>query len=79
MTTKQFEVQFKSTTYRQVVVDATTSDEAEDKAWEELQLDTEIPAAWVEDAEVHTVIAEDDSKAEETWGLNSKGKFKNDN
>jgi hypothetical protein len=66
---KQFEVEFKSTTYRQVVVDATTYDEAEEKAWEELQHDTEIPATWVESAEVHTVIAEDHPKAKETWGL----------
>ncbi len=76
---KQFEVEFKSTTYRQFVVEAKTYDEAEEKAWEELQLDTEIPAAWVESAEVHTVIAEDHHKAIETWGLNSEGKFKNDN
>lgn len=79
MTTKQYEVEFKSTTYRQIVVDAKNKAEAEEKAWEELELDTEIPSVWVESAEVHTVIAEDGSKAKETWGLNSNGKLKNDN
>ena len=79
MTTKQYEVEFKSTTYRQFVVDAKNKAEAEEKAWEELELDTEIPSAWVEDAKVHTIIAEDHPEVGETWGLNSKGKFKNDN
>jgi hypothetical protein len=79
MTTKQYEVEFKSTTYRQFVVDAKNRAEAEEKAWEELELDTEIPSAWVEDAKVHTIIGSNDPEAQDTWGLNSKGKLKNDN
>ena len=73
---KTYEIEFKATTYRQVVVDAKNRDEAEEKAWEELQHDTEITAAWVESAEVHTIIAEDDSEANQTW-MSATGKLKN--
>jgi hypothetical protein len=57
---KTYEVEFKATTYRQIVVDAKNCDEAEEKAWEELQLDTEVSASWVESAEVHTLVEEDE-------------------
>ena len=70
---KTYEVEFKSTTSRQYCVDAKNKAEAEEKAWEELQHDTEITAAWVESAEVHTLIAEDDSEANQTW-MNANGK-----
>tara|TARA_B110001454_G_scaffold204584_1_gene213450 strand:- start:261 stop:476 length:216 start_codon:yes stop_codon:yes gene_type:complete len=69
---KTYEVEFKATTYRQVVVDAKNRDEAEEKAWEELQLDTEASASWVESAEVSQVL---DTATENTW-MNANGKLK---
>ena len=52
---KTYEVEFKSTTYRQFVVDAKNRAEAEEKAWEELELDTEVPAVWIENAKVDSI------------------------
>lgn len=72
---KKYEVAFESKTYRQIVVTAKTRAEAEEKAWEELEEDTEVSSAWLDGAEVHTVIAEDTILASKTWGLNSKGQL----
>jgi len=72
---KKYEVEFESKTYRQIVVTAKTRAEAEEKAWEELEEDTEVSSAWLDGAEVHTVIAENSRLAPETWGLNSKGQL----
>ena len=52
---KTYEVEFKSTTYRSYIVDAPNKKFAEEKAVEELQMDTEVPAVWVENAEVDSI------------------------
>jgi len=51
----QYEVEFKSTTYRTYTVDAWNRKFAEEKAVEELQMDTDVSRAWVENAEVKWV------------------------
>ena len=52
---KTYEVEFKSTTYRSYIVEAPNKKFAEEKATEELQMDDEVPAVWVENAEVDSV------------------------
>ena len=52
---KTYEVEFKSTTYRSYIVDAPNKKFAEEKAVEELQMDAEVPAVWVENAEVDSI------------------------
>jgi len=56
MKTKTYEVEFKSTTSRQYRVDAKNKAEAEEKAIEELQMDTEVSSAWVENSKVSKVL-----------------------
>jgi hypothetical protein len=57
---KTYEVEFKSTTYRHYIVDAKNKAEAEENAMEELQMDTEVSNAWVENAEVSAITADVD-------------------
>lgn len=76
-TKQKYEIAFESKTYRQIVVTARTRAEAEEKAWEALEEDTEVSSAWLDGAEVHTVVAENSCLASETWGLNSKGQLRN--
>ena len=52
---KTYEVEFKSTTYRHYYVDAKNKAEAEEKAMEDLQNDTEVSNCWVENSEVERV------------------------
>ena len=68
---KTYEVEFKSTTSRQYCVDAKNKAEAEEKAWEELEHDTEVPTAWVENSKVERVA---DTEKENTW-MNANGKL----
>jgi len=53
---KTYEVEFKSTTYRQYTVEAPNKKFAEEKAIEELQMDSEVSRAWVENAEVDSIM-----------------------
>ncbi len=69
---KTYEVEFKSTTYRHYYVDAKNKAEAEEKAIEELQLDTEVSSAWVENAEVERIA---DTETQDTW-MNANGQLK---
>jgi len=69
--TKTYEVEFTSTTSRQYCVDAKNETEAEEKAWEELEHDTEVTAAWVENSKVECVA---DTEKENTW-MNANGKL----
>jgi hypothetical protein len=52
---KTYEVEFKSTTYRHYYVDAKNQAEAEEKAIEELECDTEVSSAWVENSKVERI------------------------
>mgnify|MGYP001434731749 CR=1 FL=1 len=60
MTTKTYEVEFKSTTYRTYHVEAPSKKFAEEAAMEELQMDTEVSNAWVENAEISAITADVD-------------------
>ena len=69
---KTYEVEFKSTTYRHYYVDAKNKAEAEEKAIEELQMDTEVSSAWVENSKVERVA---DTETQDTW-MNANGQLK---
>ena len=69
---KTYEVEFKSTTYRHYYVDAPSKKFAEEAAIEELQNDTEVSRAWVENAEVERIA---DTETQDTW-LNGNGQLK---
>ena len=69
---KTYEVEFKSTTYRQYAVVAANKKIAEEMAIEELQMDTDVSSCWVENAEVVRVL---DPLIDSTW-MNSDGKLK---
>ena len=58
---KTYEVEFKSTTYRHYIVEAPSKKFAEEKAIEELQMDTEVSNVWVENAEISAVTADVDA------------------
>ena len=62
--TKTYEVEFASTTSRHYYVDAKDEVEAEEKAIEELQMDTEVSSAWVENSKVERIA---DTMQEVTW------------
>jgi len=51
----EYEVTFKSTTYRNIWVEAENEDDAIDEAYEALDNDQEISKAWKEDAEYERV------------------------
>ena len=48
----QYEVEFESTTYRTISVDATSKIDAIEKAEDELANDLEVSREWYENAEV---------------------------
>ncbi len=52
---KTYEVEFKSTTYRTYTVEAPSKKFAEEAAVEELQMDTDVSSAWVENAKVESI------------------------
>ena len=58
---KTYEIEIASTTYRTYFIDAESQDEAETKAFQEVDADWEISKAWKQNAEV-TFIEERDSK-----------------
>jgi uncharacterized membrane protein len=64
MTTKTYEVEFKSTTYRHYYVDAKNKAEAEEKAIDELENDTEVSRAWVENSKVERI---ENTEKGNTW------------
>ena len=68
---KSYEVEFKSTTYRHYYVDAENKAEAEEKAIEELEMDTEVSSAWVENSKIERIA---DTRQEVTW-MNANGKL----
>tara|TARA_R100000008_G_C3581403_1_gene168778 strand:- start:58 stop:273 length:216 start_codon:yes stop_codon:yes gene_type:complete len=68
---KTYEVEFKSTTYRTYHVEAPSKKFAEEAAIEELQMDTEVSNAWVENAEIESI---EDIETQETW-LNANGQL----
>ena len=55
---KTYEVEFKSTTYRHYIVEAPSKKFAEEKAIEELQMDSEVSRAWSENAEIDSIREE---------------------
>ena len=71
MKTKTYEVEFKSTTSRHYYVDAKDEVEAEEKAIEELEMDTEVSSAWVENSKIERIA---DTRQEATW-MNANGKL----
>jgi thiamine biosynthesis lipoprotein ApbE len=71
MKEKTYEVEFKSTTYRHYYVDAKNKAEAEEKAIEELECDTEVSSAWVENSKVERIA---NTEKENTW-MNANGKL----
>ena len=56
---KTYEVEFTSTTCRSYHVDAKNKEEAAELAIEELQMDTTVSNAWVENSKVTDVNLED--------------------
>tara|TARA_Y100000593_G_C4218134_1_gene290355 strand:+ start:83 stop:253 length:171 start_codon:yes stop_codon:yes gene_type:complete len=48
----QYEVEFESTTYRTVIVDAESKDDAIERAYDELGNDLDVSREWFENAEV---------------------------
>ena len=53
-----WEVEFKSITYRQVTVEAENEDEAYHLAYEAIYEDQEISRAWAENAEIVSMVEE---------------------
>ncbi len=51
-TKMQYEVEFESTTYRTVIVDAESKDDAIERAYDELGNDLDVSREWFENAEV---------------------------
>lgn len=70
---RTYEVEFKSTTYRQYTVTAVNKKFAEERAVDELHMDTDVSRCWVENAEVVRVV---DPLFDNTW-MDSNGKIKN--
>jgi formyltetrahydrofolate synthetase len=56
---KQYEVEFTSTTCRSYYVDAKSKIQAAEKAIEELEMDTSVSSAWVENSKVTDIHLED--------------------
>jgi hypothetical protein len=48
----EYKVEFESTTYRTISVDAKTKDDAIEKAYDELGNDFDVSSEWFENAEV---------------------------
>jgi len=69
---KTYEVEFESTTCRHYYVDAKNKAEAEENAIEELQMDTEVSSAWVENSKIVRIA---DTETQDTW-MNANGKLK---
>ena len=61
---KTFEIEIASTTYRTYLIDAESQDEAETKAFQEVDADWEISKAWRQNAEI-TFVEEQEKKENE--------------
>tara|TARA_B100000085_G_scaffold276326_1_gene295311 strand:+ start:5017 stop:5223 length:207 start_codon:yes stop_codon:yes gene_type:complete len=61
---KTFEIEIASTTYRTYFIDAESADDAEKRAFEEVDADWEISKAWKKNAEV-SFIEEQEKESEE--------------
>ena len=61
---KTYEVEIASTTYRTYFIDAESQDEAETRAFEEVDADWEISKAWRQNAEI-SFIEEREKESEE--------------
>lgn len=61
---KTFEIEIASTTYRTYFIDAESQDEAETRAFEEVDADWEISKAWRQNAEI-TFVEEREKESEE--------------
>jgi hypothetical protein len=64
MKTKTYEIEIASTTYRTYFIDAESQDEAETRAFEEVDADWEISKAWRQNAEI-TYVEEREKESEE--------------
>lgn len=60
---KTFEIEIASTTYRTYFIDAESQDEAEIKAFQEVDADWEISKAWRQNAEI-TFVEEQEKENE---------------
>ena len=61
---KTFEIEIASTTYRTYFIDAESQDEAETRAFQEVDADWEISKAWKQNAEI-TFVEEREKELEE--------------
>mgnify|MGYP001182821995 CR=1 FL=1 len=61
---KTYEIEIASTTYRTYFIDAESQDEAETRAFQEVDADWEISKAWRQNAEI-TFVEEQEKKSEE--------------
>ena len=61
---KTYEIEIASTTYRTYFIDAESQDEAETRAFEEVDADWEISKAWRRNAEI-SFIEEREKESEE--------------
>ena len=57
---QEYDVEFRSTTWRVVQVEAKSQEEAEEKAWESVVDDWDISKAWRQNAEVSSLSRHDD-------------------
>lgn len=61
---KTYEIEIASTTYRTYFIDAESQDEAETRAFQEIDADWEISKAWRQNAEI-TFVEEREKESEE--------------
>ena len=61
---KTYEIEIASTTYRTYFIDAESQDEAETRAFQEVDADWEISKAWRQNAEI-TFVEEREKELEE--------------
>jgi len=66
---KTFEIEIASTTYRTYFIDAESQDEAEKRAFEELDADWEISKAWKQNAEVSFIEEQEKESKEDSMEL----------
>ena len=61
---KTYEIEIASTTYRTYYIDAESQEEAEERAFQEVDADWEISKAWRQNAEI-SFIGEQEKELEE--------------
>jgi hypothetical protein len=67
---KTFEIEIASTTYRTYFIDAESQDDAETRAFQEVDADWEISKAWKENAEVSFIEEREKESEEDSMELN---------